>query len=186
MKRFEITDTSIQGVKVIQRRVRHDDRGHFARLFCVDELKLAGWTFPIAQINESWTARKGSLRGMHYQKPPHADAKLVTCIRGAVQDVALDIRAGSTTLLRWHAETLSSENGRALLIPAGCAHGFQALTDDAVLLYCHSACYVPSADRAINPFDPRARISWPLSVADLSERDQNIPFLTEDFVGVAF
>ena len=105
-----------------------DARGFLSRLFCAEELRAAGWTGPIAQINHTHTARKGTVRGMHFQYPPHAEMKLVSCLRGEVWDVAVDIRAGSQTFLRWHAEILSADNGRALLIPQGFAHGFQALT----------------------------------------------------------
>jgi dTDP-4-dehydrorhamnose 3,5-epimerase len=176
--------TPIVGVCVVERQQANDERGHFARLFCDDDLAMAGWPGPIAQVNESWTARRGSLRGMHYQVPPHADAKLVTCVRGAVLDVALDVRAGSSSFLRWHAETLSWDNGRALLLPPGCAHGFQALTDDVLLIYCHSHRYTPSADSGINPRDPQVAIDWPLPIADMSERDRTRPMLTRDFTGV--
>ena len=186
MSRFAVGDTSIDGVKTVTREIRSDERGHFARLFCAEELAGAGWKLPIAQINESWTARKGSLRGMHYQEPPHSDAKLVICVRGAIVDIALDIRCGSATLLHWHAEVLSADNGRALFIPVGCAHGFQTLTDDVVLIYCHSYRYMPTADMGINPFDPQAAIAWPLEVADVSERDRRRDLLPPNFAGVMF
>src|SRR5690606_27348894 len=146
------------------------ERGYFARLFCAEELADAGWNFPISQVNESWTARKGSLRGMHYQQPPYTDAKLVICVRGAVLDVALDVRASSPTLLRWHSEVLSADNGRALLVPKGCAHGFQTRSDVVVLVYCRSGTFVSDADRGISPFEPQAAIEWPLEVADISNR----------------
>lgn len=179
-----IDDTPLAGVKIINRKRLCDERGYFARLFCAETIVDAGWPGPIAQINESWTERQGSLRGMHYQVPPFADAKLVTCVRGSVRDVALDIRTGSPTFLRWHAETLSAENGRALLLPPGCAHGFQALTDDVLLIYCHSFRYTPSADSGIQPLDPRLAIDWPLPIADISERDRTRPPLSADFAGV--
>lgn len=186
MSRLSIGDTPLAGVKTVDRQLFKDDRGHFARLFCTSELAKVGWPSAIAQLNESWTARRGSLRGMHYQSPPFADAKLVTCVRGAVFDVALDIRAGSSTFLQWHSETLSAENGRALLLPVGCAHGFQALTDDALLIYCHSNSYAPSADAGIQALDPRIGIDWPLPIADMSEKDRSLPQTTLDFTGVQF
>lgn len=186
MSRFSIHDTSIDGVKIVERRLMSDERGHFGRLFCADDLAEAGWAGPVMQINESWTAHKGSLRGMHYQRPPAAEAKLVTCLRGAVLDVALDIRTGSPTLMKWHGETLSAANARALLIPVGCAHGFQALTDDVLLIYCHSHRYTPDADAGINPLDPGAAIEWPLSITDMSDRDRRHPMMSESFAGVQF
>ena len=118
----------------VQRQPLQDARGLFERMFCADELAAAGWTQPIAQINHSVTRQRGSVRGLHYQRPPHAEMKLVSCLRGEVWDVAVDLRAGSPTFLQWHAEHLSPSNACALLIPPGFAHGFQALTDDAELL----------------------------------------------------
>lgn len=184
MSRIEVLDTHIAGLKCVERQRVKDERGYFGRLFCADELSAAGWRRAVAQINESWTARSGSLRGMHYQAPPFADAKLVTCVRGAVLDVALDVRAGSPTFMQWHGETLSADNRRALLLPEGVAHGFQALTDDVLLIYCHSHRYTPSADMGINPLDPRAAIDWPLLIADISERDRTRPMLPASFAGV--
>jgi dTDP-4-dehydrorhamnose 3,5-epimerase len=110
--------------------------------------------------------------------------KLVTCIRGEVWDVAVDVRAGSPTFLQWHAERLSPENGRALLLPEGFAHGFQALTDEAELLYCHSAPYVPGAEGGLNPRDPRLEIAWPLAITDMSARDAQHPLLDANFAGL--
>ncbi len=186
MSRLVVGDTSLAGVRTIDRRVLRDERGHFARLFCAETLSLAGWDGPVAQINESWTAKAGSLRGMHYQVAPHAESKLVTCVRGAVMDVAVDLRRGSPTFLQWHAETLSAENGRAMLLPPGCAHGFQTLTDDVLLIYSHSAPYVPSAEDGVNPLDARIAIAWPLPVTEMSERDRTRSLLPTNFAGVTF
>lgn len=184
MSHLTATDTRLSGLKVIERQQMRDERGYFARLFCADALAMAGWQSGIAQINESWTARRGTVRGMHYQAPPFADAKLVTCVQGAVHDVALDVRSGSPTFLQSHAELLSAENGRALMLPPGCAHGFQALTDDVLLIYCHSIPYTPAADQGINPTDPRIAVSWPLQIDTISERDRSRALLTESFSGV--
>lgn len=178
--------TPLDGVCILERRVFSDNRGFFTRLFDADELADAGWSLPIAQVNHSFTARRGSIRGMHYQRPPHVDMKLVTCIRGAVLDVALDVRAGSPTLLRWHGEMLSAENRRAMLIPEGFAHGFQALSDDVELIYCHSAPYAAASDAAHNVFDPLFAIDWPEPVTDMSDRDRGHAMLPNSFEGVAF
>lgn len=185
MSRFTIADLPIAGLKSVTRAPLADARGFFARLFCAEELEAAGWAGAVAQINHSCTMRAGSIRGMHFQKPPHGEIKLVSCIRGAVWDVAVDIRAGSPTFLHWHGETLSASNGRALLIPAGFAHGFQTLTGEAELLYCHSAAYAPDAEGALNAFDPRLAIDWPEPIGDISDRDRGHPFLTTDFQGIA-
>jgi dTDP-4-dehydrorhamnose 3,5-epimerase len=120
---------------------------------------------------------------MHFQYPPHAEWKQVRCLRGRVWDVALDLRAGSSTLLQWHAEELSPDNGRAMVIPEGCAHGFQVLEPDSELLYLHSACYTPAAEGGVAYDEPRAGIRWPLAVTDISERDRGHARLTDNFRG---
>jgi len=127
MSRLAIQATPIAGLKIIQRTTISDTRGFLSRIFCADELASAGWVWPIAQINHTLTKIPGTVRGMHFQFPPRAEAKLVSCIRGAVWDVAVDIRRGSPTYLNWPAEELSAANQRALLIPPGFAHGFQTL-----------------------------------------------------------
>lgn len=184
MGRFTVSDLPLAGLKLVERQRLGDHRGFLARLFCAEELAEAGWSKPIAQINHTMTARRGTVRGLHFQHPPQAEMKLVSCIRGEVWDVAVDLRAESPGFLAWHAERLSAENGRALLIPEGFAHGFQALTDDAELLYCHSAAYAPEAEGGLNPLDPRLAIAWPLEIADMSERDRAHPLLDAGFAGV--
>jgi dTDP-4-dehydrorhamnose 3,5-epimerase len=184
MARFEIHPTPLAGLLSIQRQRLGDARGHLSRLFCADELAAAGWQRPIAQINHTFTAARGTVRGLHYQRPPLAEMKLVSCLAGEVWDVAVDLRAGSPTFLHWHAEVLSAENGRALLIPEGFAHGFQALTDGVAMLYLHSTAYAPQAEAALQVHDPRLAIAWPLPVQGLSPRDAAHALLTDDFRGV--
>lgn len=184
MSRFTITDLPLAGLKLVGRQRLGDSRGFLARLFCAEELAVIGWLQPIAQINHTFTARRGTVRGMHFQLPPHAEMKLVTCMQGEVWDVAVDLRAGSPTFLHWHAERLSANNGRALLIPEGFAHGFQALTDGVELLYCHSAAYTQSAEGGVNPQDERLSITWPLAITELSARDAAHPMLEDGFEGV--
>ena len=184
MSRFIVSDTPIAGVKLVQRQPLEDERGFFARVFCVQDLAHAGWNKPLAQINQTVTRQRGTVRGLHYQQAPHADMKLVSCLRGMVWDVVVDLRAGSPTFLRWHAQALSADNHCATLIPEGCAHGFQSLCDDAELLYCHSMPYVPKADAGLNPLDERLDIPWPLPVAMLSERDARHPMVDARFAGV--
>jgi dTDP-4-dehydrorhamnose 3,5-epimerase len=183
--RFTIADLTPAGLKLVERQRLDDARGFLSRLFCSEELGAAGWTKPIVQINHSCTFRRGTVRGLHFQWPPHAEMKLVSCIRGEVWDVAVDVRAGSETFLQWHAEHLSADNGRALLIPEGFAHGFQALTDDVELLYCHSAAYAAAAEAGLNATDPRLAITWPLPIAERSPRDAQHPMLNEQFAGLA-
>lgn len=184
MSRFAVTETGIEGLHVVERQRLGDERGFLSRLFCAEELAAAGWHKPIAQINHTWTRIKGTVRGMHFQRPPHAEMKLVSCVRGAVWDVALDLRAGSPTFLQWHAVELSADNARALLIPEGFAHGFQALSEDCELLYLHSAPYAAQAEGGISATDPALAIEWPLPLALQSERDRAFPRLPEDFTGL--
>ncbi len=184
MSRFTITDLPLSGVKLVERQNLGDARGFFSRVFCAVELQDAGWRKPVAQINLTRTMQKGTVRGLHFQYPPCAEAKLVSCLHGEIWDVAVDLRAGSPTFLRWHGERLSAENRRALLIPEGFAHGFQTLTDDCELLYLHSAPYSPDAEGALHAGDPALGISWPLPITEMSERDKTHPYLTDDFTGL--
>ena len=169
------TDTPLAGVKRVQRYCVGDTRGFLSRLFCAQELAAFGWSKPVAQINHTWTQHRGTVRGLHYQNPPDAEMKLVSCLRGEVWDVAVDLRANSPTYLHWHAEHLSASNHCAMLIPEGCAHGFQALSDDVELLYCHSMAYAPASDAGLHALDNRLAIRWPLPVALLSARDARHP-----------
>lgn len=184
LTRLTISPLPLPGLLCVQRQPRRDARGAFTRLFCAQELRAAGWSAPLAQINHSHSALRGSLRGLHYQRAPHGETKLVSCLRGAVWDLALDLRRGSPTLLRWHALVLSPGNGLALLIPPGFAHGFQALSDDAEVLYCHDAPHAPDAEAGLHPLDRRLAIDWPLPVAQLAPRDAAQRWLDADFAGV--
>lgn len=185
MSRFATTDLPLAGLKLIERTALGDARGSFSRLFCAEELAAAGWTKPIAQINRSLSGKQGTIRGLHFQYPPHAEMKLVSCLKGTIWDIAVDVRAGSPTFLHWHAEELSAGNLRALLVPEGFAHGFQTLTDDCEVLYMSSAFYTPAAEDGLNPHDPSLAIAWPLAASEMSERDRNHPLLTGQFAGVA-
>jgi dTDP-4-dehydrorhamnose 3,5-epimerase len=185
MSRFEIHSTPLEGLQVIQRKAVGDARGFLSRIFCAEELASAGWVWPIAQINHTLTKIPGTVRGMHFQFPPKAEAKLVSCIRGAVWDVAVDIRRGAPTFLKWHAEELSAANQRALLIPPGFAHGFQTLDPDSELLYLHSEPYDPACEGALNPCDPALAISWPREISSISEKDSNRSILEPSFDGVS-
>ena len=185
MSRFSITDLPLAGLKLIERQRLGDSRGFLSRLFCAEELNAAGWHKPIAQINHTFTAQRGTVRGMHYQHPPHAEMKLVTCIQGEVWDVAVDLRTGSPTFLHWHAEILSADNLRALLIPEGFAHGFQTNSDEVALLYCHSAAHSPEAEAALNAQDPRLAIDWPLDITEMSNRDLSHPLIKQNYQGIS-
>jgi len=157
MSRLHVTPTPLPGLCLVARTRLADERGHLSRLFCAAELAAFGWTQAIAQINHTYTRHGGTVRGLHYQRPPHAEAKLVSCLKGEVWDLAVDLRPSSPTYLQWHAQQLSPDNGLALLIPPGFAHGFQALTDDAELLYCHW----PPTPRRQRPGCIRKTCDWP-------------------------
>lgn len=177
--------TRIAGVVVAETDCIEDDRGAFTRLFCEQDLAGAIGTHHIAQINHSRTAAPGSVRGMHYQAAPHAEMKLVRCLRGRVWDVAVDLRAGSPTFLQWHAEELTPDNARLLIVPEGCAHGFQVLAPDSELLYLHTAAYCASAEGGVHCLDPGLAIAWPLPVTGLSARDASHPAIDAAFKGLA-
>ena len=183
-QRFRITYPRVAGLAVIQRMAITDKRGYFERLFCADELSEIGFNQPIAQVNHSYTRLAGSVRGMHYQTAPYGDAKIVSCLRGEVFDVAVDLRRDSSTFLSWHAEILSAKNHCSFFIPEGFAHGFQALTDECELIYLHTSSYARGAEAGIHPKDGRVGIRWPTEVDNLSDRDAAYKKIDDSFEGV--
>lgn len=184
MSQLPITSLSLSDLYLITRQHIGDARGFLSRLFCSEELAAVGWRKPIAQVNHTYTSKRGTVRGMHFQNPPYCEAKLVHCLHGEIWDVVVDLRKNSPTFLKWHAEILSSKNRNAMLIPEGFAHGFQALTDDVELLYAHSSPYNATAEAGLNPTDPKLGITWPLEITECSLRDQKHPALTESFCGI--
>lgn len=184
MPDLKIIPTSISGVVAVQSTIRTDHRGEFARLFCERELGEILGARHIVQANRSLTRAVGAVRGMHYQLPPHAETKLIRCIRGRVWDVAVDLRRESPTFLQWTAQELSSENGLMFVVPERCAHGFQVLEPDSELLYLHTAFYAAAAEGGISPTDPAVGIAWPRPIVDLSERDRSHPLLSPDSGGI--
>ncbi len=184
MSTFSVTQTPLRGVAIVERGRREDSRGFFSRLFCADELRSAGFDAPVAQINHTLTHRRGAVRGLHFQHPPHAEIKFVSVLKGEILDVALDVRRNSPTFLRWHAEILSAENRRSLLIPRGFAHGFQTLTEHCELIYLHSCAYMPAAEAGLQATDPSLAIQWPLPISELSARDASHPLISSGFIGV--
>lgn len=185
MTRFTPTDTPLAGLKILQRKRLGDARGYLTRLFDAEELAELGWSGPVAQINETGTGERGTIRGFHYQTRPFTEAKLITVTQGAVLDIAVDIRKGSPTFLQHHAVELTADSGLSYLLPEGFAHGYQALTDDVRMIYVHSAPYRAEAEAGLNIADPRLAIAWPLDVANLSARDQGFAMLSADFEGVS-
>jgi dTDP-4-dehydrorhamnose 3,5-epimerase len=185
MNSLDILDTPLQGLKVIRRNPLGDHRGYLERMYCSEELRQFIPERGIVQINHTMTTRRGTVRGMHFQHPPFAETKIVSCLCGEVFDVAVDLRRDSPTFLHWHAEILSASNHKAMLIPEGFAHGFQTLDEGCELLYFHTAAYQPAAEGGLNSQDPKIDIHWPEAVFELSPRDAGHPLVTEDFAGVA-
>lgn len=172
--------TDIAGVYVVDAEPHVDSRGTVSRLYCRETFESLGLDLEPAQTSLSINPVRGTLRGLHYQRSPHEEAKLVSCAAGSLFDVAVDLRRGSPTYGRWTAVTLNAETGRSLLVPKGCAHGFQTLTADTVILYHLSTAYHPDASTGIRWNDPEIAIPWPLPPTEMSMRDRELPFLAGD------
>jgi dTDP-4-dehydrorhamnose 3,5-epimerase len=176
--------TPLLGSYVINLSSYSDERGWFARTYCENEFAEIGHGARWVQMNHSYTTKKGTVRGMHYQLPPYREIKMVRCVRGKVFDVIIDIRRSSDTFRQWFGVELSPAAMNMLYIPEGFAHGFQTLADDSELLYHHSEFYTPNAEGGIRYDDPSVNIKWPLEVTSVSERDLNHPLLTKEFKGI--
>jgi len=185
ISRFEQIASPLAGLFLIQRKPLGDERGYLERLYCAEELHALAPGKTIVQINHTLTVKRGTVRGLHFQRPPHAETKIVSCLRGEVFDVAVDLRKDSPTFLHWHAEILSADNHKSLAIPEGFAHGFQTLTPDCEMLYFHTATYHPEAEDALNVTDSLLAIRWPLAISELSPRDAAHPLLSPNFKGVS-
>lgn len=183
---MKFIELSLNGAYLIQPKEFRDNRGVFSRLFCKREFALIGHKKEVVQINHSVNFKAGTLRGMHFQKNPMAETKIVKCVKGSVFDVIVDLRQDSPTLLQWHAERLSVENMRMLYIPEGFAHGFQVLETNSELLYFHCEFYSPDSESAIRYDDPLVDIKWPMPISEISERDLSYPLLPETFNGFKF
>lgn len=177
--------TRIPGLVVVETTPHIDNRGAFTRLYCERELASIIGPRRIVQINHSRTATIGTVRGLHYQRSPHAEMKLVRCLKGRVWDVAVDLRHGSPTFLHWHAEELTPAKSRMMVIPEGFAHGFQVLEPESELLYLHTAFYTPEAEGSLRCDDPSLAINWPLAVTGLSARDGSHPIIDFNFSGIS-
>ena len=170
--------TPLDGVYLIRPQRHHDERGFFARTFCEQEFTEQNSHTKFVQCSVSFTAKRGSIRGMHLQRPPHEEVKLVRCAQGRAQDVVVDLRPNSPNFGRWESFDLSADNGDAVLIPAGFAHGFQTLKDNTELFYMISAPYTPEAASGVRYDDPKIGIEWALPVTMVSEKDRSWPLLT--------
>jgi dTDP-4-dehydrorhamnose 3,5-epimerase len=183
--RFALEDTPVSGLTILHRTVHRDPRGSFERIFCEEDLRTLLGARGVSQVNISSTQEVGAVRGMHFQFPPFAETKLITCMKGEIFDVAVDLRRGSSTFLRWFGIRLSERTPSSLLIPEGFAHGFQVVQPNSQVLYMHSAPYAADAQGAINAVDPKLDIHWPLPITLRSERDESLPLLDDSFTGVA-
>lgn len=178
------TPTTLNGSFVIEPEQYTDNRGWFARYYCKKEFRAIGHEKEWVQMNHSFTAKKGTIRGMHYQVAPYKEIKMIRCIAGAVFDVIVDLRTGSPTFLHWFGVELSAENKKMIYIPEGFAHGFQSLCDDVELLYHHSEDYTPGAEGGVRYNDPGFTIEWPLALSMISDRDSSHPFIDNNFKGI--
>lgn len=179
---MQFIETEIAGAFEVRLDVRGDARGRFRRTWCESAFAEAGIDARWVQMNHSITIGRGTARGLHFQHPPHAEDKLVSCTFGRAFDVCVDLRRGSPTFLRWAAVEIGED--ASFLIPKGCAHGFQALEDEVHLVYLHSHAYRPEAEGGVRLDDPAIRVGWPLAPANLSARDQSFPLLSPSFEGL--
>jgi len=169
------TPGSIDGACVIDLQRREDERGFFARLWCDGEMTRQGLSDRVRQINTGYSKTAGTLRGMHFQRPPHQEIKMVRCVRGAAFDVAVDLRPESATFMNWMGIELSAENGLWLYVPEGCAHGYQTLVDCTEVIYLTSEPYAADSVGGVRYDDPAFSISWPRQVTSISEADRGWP-----------
>jgi len=176
--------TPLQGAYLVRLQPIEDERGFFVRTFCKKEFEAIGHEKEFVQMNQSYNKLKGTLRGMHYQLPPHQEIKLVRCIAGIVYDVIIDLRKDSLTYLHHFGAELSPENFCMMYVPEGFAHGFQTLSDHSSLVYHHTAYYTPGSEGGLRYDDKRLAIRWPIEPTCLSEKDQQYPYLVENFNGI--
>jgi len=169
--------TPLNGAYLIELEPRVDARGMFARAFCAQEFAAQGLETTFVQANVSTNVHAGTVRGMHFQREPNAEVKLVRCTKGAIYDVIVDMRESSSTYLRWFGAELTEENGSIMYAPKGFAHGYQALSDGATVFYMVSAFYAPQSEGGLRYDDPKLSISWPRKASDISDKDATWPLL---------
>jgi dTDP-4-dehydrorhamnose 3,5-epimerase len=182
---LNFSETEIEGCYLAQPARVADDRGWFQRLFDEGAFKEIGFSERIVQVNQANNSRRGTLRGLHYQVPPHAETKIIYCVSGKLWDVAVDLRKNSRTFLKWTAVELSSDDPKIFMIAKGCAHGYVTLQDNTGVIYFHSEIYSPEHERGINYLDPVLNIAWKEAIGTVSDRDQNLPSLKKDFEGIS-
>ncbi len=175
---------SLTGAYEIELTPRGDSRGRFARLFCAMEFAEIGHTKPIVNINFSYSRKKGTIRGMHFQNPPDSEVKIIKCLRGTIWDCIVDVRKDSPTFLKWAGVELSESNDRMIYVPEGFAHGFQALTENVEIIYFVSNYYAPTNEAGLRFDDPELKIDWPTEPTEVSPRDQTHRLINDHFRGV--
>lgn len=174
------TKSKIDGLYIIEPELKNDERGFLMKIFCKKELAKQGLTFDIVQVNQSLAKKKGTIRGLHFQREPKGEAKMVRCLKGAIYDVAVDLRKNSLTYGQWVFEELTQDNKKILLIPKGCAHGFQTLSNNSEVLYFSSEFYSPQYESGIRFNDPFFGITWPIKNPILSVKDKNWPLIINE------
>jgi dTDP-4-dehydrorhamnose 3,5-epimerase len=181
---MKIYETPLEGAYTLELEKHGDERGFFARFFCEKEFLSAGLEVNFPQINNSMSARKGAIRGLHYQLTPNAEVKVMRCVRGAMYDVIVDMRLGSRTYLQWFAAELTAENRTMMYVPRGFAHAFLSLTDNVEVIYMASAAYAPASERGLRWNDPVINIKWPIQPVEVSDKDRSWPDFDPDWHGV--
>jgi len=172
---MKFTETGLKGAYVVHLQNIADERGYFARAWCHQEFVLQHLNPAMVQMNVGFNHTRGTIRGMHFQLPPHAEAKYIRCTRGAIFDVIIDLRRESPTFGQWHGQELTPENGLLLYAPEGFAHGYQALDNDTEMFYITSAPFAPAAARGVRHDDPAFGVRWPLPVTLISAADRQWP-----------
>ncbi len=179
MSELRLSHTRFDGVQLLHHGVFNDHRGSFHRLFCRDSIVQAGLNPRIAQVNYTHTLVRGTVRGMHFQRSPFGERKVITCLRGEIYDVVVDVRDDSPTRYQWQAFMLSEKSAQSLIVPAGFAHGFQCLSDDVDMLYLHDQPFVAEAQTGLRYNDARLAIEWPLEVTCISDKDAALALITD-------
>jgi dTDP-4-dehydrorhamnose 3,5-epimerase len=181
---MQIVKTLCDGLHLLELRKLQDERGWFARLYCSELFEAMGLVGVFPQINQSQCLHRGIFRGLHYQMSPKAEAKVVRCVVGEVLDIAVDVRRGSPTFLKWYATRLAADDAHELYVGPGFAHGYMSLTDGATVLYQSSQPFTPSLEGRVHYLDPRVGIEWPPMEMQVSPKDASTPFLDPGFEGI--
>lgn len=182
---MNIVETPLEGVYVVISEFVSDERGSFSRLYCDQQLSDILGNRVVVQTNISKNINRGCVRGLHFQYPPYSEMKLIRCLRGKVFDIAVDLRTNSETYLKWYATVLTPEKNNMMVIPEGCAHGFQVMMDNTELLYLHTSHYKPSHEGGVRFDDPELSIDWPISQTIVSEKDRQYSLIGVNFKGIS-